>query len=226
MRVLGVFAKWPRGGTVKTRLGLPPDHAAAIAEAFLLDTLDRCTALPRTRRLVVFTPASSGQDFATLLPAGWDQEPQAEGDLGTRLAAFFARHLAGGAPVVAIGTDSPTLPLSYIEQAFAHLTDADVVLGPATDGGYYLVGARGELPPIFHPIDWSTERVLEQTIATLSAPRWRLALLPPWYDVDTATDWQLLRGHIAALRRAGLDPGIPRTERLCPLDSFGPTPVS
>jgi glycosyltransferase A (GT-A) superfamily protein (DUF2064 family) len=115
---------------------------------------------------------------------------------------------------VVVGTDSPTLPIEYIRRAFAELESADVVLGPATDGGYYLAGCGTELPPLFDHIAWSSGRVLADTIAALAEPRWRLALLPPWYDVDTPADWDLLRGHVAALRRAGIDPAAPHTEAL------------
>ena len=117
--------------------------------------------------------------------------------------------------MVVLGTDSPTLPPAYVEQAFAALDNADVVLGPATDGGYYLVGCGGRVPPIFEGIAWGGPTVLAETIALLADPSWRLAVLPPWYDVDTADDWRMLCGHLAALRRAGLDPGVPHTERLC-----------
>ncbi len=142
--------------------------------------------------------------------------PQAVGDLGVRLATFLSAELAAGAgSVVILGSDSPTVPLDYVEQAFAELERADVVLGPATDGGYYLVGCARRLPPIFDGIAWSGPDVLGQSVARLSDSAWRLALLPPWYDVDTLEDWQMLRGHLAALRRAGLDPGMPQTEALC-----------
>jgi len=211
MAVLGVFAKWPEPGRVKTRLGLAADVAARAAEAFLRDTLDRGSAVA-ARRVVVFAPADAGERFAGLVPPGWACEPQADGDLGDRLTAFFARHLPTGEAVVAIGADSPTLPVEYIREAVGLLGDADVVLGPACDGGYYLVGLRGELPPLFTGIDWSTAGVLAQTIAALAEPRWRVRLLSPWYDVDTPADWGLLRGHVAAMRRAGVEPGVPHTE--------------
>ena len=120
--------------------------------------------------------------------------------------------------MVLVGTDSPTLPLVLIEQAFKDLERADVVLGPATDGGYYLVGCR-RLPPIFEGVAWSSSRTLADTVARLCDPGWRLALLPPWYDVDTADDWQMLRGHVAAMRRAGIDPGMPRTAALLHAES-------
>jgi glycosyltransferase A (GT-A) superfamily protein (DUF2064 family) len=130
-----------------------------------------------------------------------------------RLESFIAAALATASKVVVIGTDSPTLPVEYIERAFADLDRADVVLGPAVDGGYYLVGCR-RLPPIFAGIDWSSNRVLAQTIDRLVTPSWSLALLPPWYDVDTPKDWSMLRGHVKAMRRARIDPGIPHTESL------------
>ncbi len=141
--------------------------------------------------------------------------PQADGDLGRRLRAFFANQFAAGArAVVAVGTDSPTLPLEYIDRAFAELRNADVVLGPATDGGYYLVGCGPDHPPLFDNIAWSSGHVLADTVAALSDPRCRLALLPPWYDVDTPDDWEMLCGHIAALSRADIDPTVPHTEVL------------
>src|SRR5262249_48797207 len=116
--------------------------------------------------------------------------------------------------IVLLGTDSPTVPLGFIEQAFDELTRADVVLGPATDGGYYLIGCARLVPPIFERVTWGSSRVLLDTITRLTQFDGRVALLPPWYDVDTLSDWWALRGHLAALRRAGIDPGVPHTERL------------
>ena len=121
-----------------------------------------------------------------------------------------------------VGAHSPTLPVACVEQAFDKLEHADVVLGPTSDGGYYLVGCgprtssrqAGSVPPLFEGIAWSTPRALSDTIAALADPRWRLALLPVWYDVDTPDDWTMLCGHVAALRRAAIDPGVPHTEEL------------
>jgi rSAM/selenodomain-associated transferase 1 len=214
-KVLGLFAKWPTPGTVKTRLA--HDDAAwgaRVAHAFLLDALQRFAAV-EAQRLLVFSPVEREADFAVLAADRFALTPQADGDLGQRLAAFFAQQFdAGARAVVAIGTDSPTLPVEHVERAFAKLDNADVVLGPATDGGYYLVGCGAAHPPLFDNITWSSRRVLADTIAALAEPRWRLALLPPWYDVDTPDDWELLRGHVAALRRAGIDAAVPHTEAL------------
>jgi rSAM/selenodomain-associated transferase 1 len=215
-QVLGLFAKWPAPGAVKTRLAGPtsPEWAARVARAFLGDTLERLAAVP-VRRVLAFDPPETGPAFAALAGAGFETVPQPAGDLGQRLAGFLNQQLQGGADaVVVVGADSPTLPPEHIAQAFQALEQADLVLGPTTDGGYYLLGCGRRLPPVFAGIDWSSNRVLAQTVACLADPSWRLALLPPWYDVDTVDDWVMLRGHLAALRRAGLDPGVPRTEAL------------
>lgn len=214
-RVLGLFAKWPEPGAVKTRLARgDAAWGARVAHAFLLDAL-QCLAAVDAHHVLVFSPPEREADFAALAADRFALTPQANGDLGQRLAAFFGRQWdAGARAVVAVGTDSPTLPVEYIERAFAELESADVVLGPATDGGYYLVGCGPDYPPLFDNIAWSSRRVLTDTIAALTDPRWRLALLPPWYDVDTPDDWTMLCGHVAALRRAGIDPAVPHTEAL------------
>jgi rSAM/selenodomain-associated transferase 1 len=215
-RVLGLFAKWPTPSTVKTRLaGSDPARGARIARAFLLDSLQRFAAID-VRRVLAHAPDDAANEFCDLVAGRFELTPQGEGDLGRRLARFVtARQAEGAASVVVIGSDSPTLPAALVEQAFAQLRTADVVIGPACDGGYYLIGCGPRLPPIFDRIAWGGADVLRQTIESLSDPGWRLHLLPPWYDVDTPDDWAMLRGHLAALRRAGIDPGAPHTEALC-----------
>jgi rSAM/selenodomain-associated transferase 1 len=212
-RTLGLFAKDPRPRQVKTRLAAAssPAWAAAAAAAFLHDTIERLSAV-NARRVLAFAPLDAEPAFAALARGRFALVPQEGADLGQRMAAFFGEQFDRGAsPVVLVGTDSPTLPLAFVEQAFAALERADVVLGPATDGGYYLVGCARRLPGIFDGISWGTSLVLEETVARLPAGT-RLGMLLPWYDVDTIEDWQLLRGHVAALRRAGLDPGVPHVE--------------
>jgi rSAM/selenodomain-associated transferase 1 len=213
--VLGLFAKWPAPGAVKTRLGGSPEWGAAVARAFLLDTLSRLSGIASAPLLAYTPPRASGAFLALIGDSGWGAITQGEGDLGARLKRFFHDWIGIGTErVVVVGTDSPTLPIAHVQDAFALLDHADVVLGPATDGGYYLVGCSRRVPPIFDGIDWSSDRVLSQTVARLSDPTWRLALLPPWYDVDTPEGWEMLRGHVAAMIRAGQAPGIPHTEAL------------
>ncbi|MCC6418455.1 MAG: TIGR04282 family arsenosugar biosynthesis glycosyltransferase [Gemmataceae bacterium] len=213
-RTLAVFAKRPVAGAVKTRLAAAtsPAWAAEVAVAFLGDVLDRVAAVA-ARRFLAYAPADAGPFFADLAGGRFLLVPQREGDLGQRMSGFLHDQLATGGPVVLIGTDSPTLPTDFIERAFRELERADVVLGPATDGGYYLIGCTRRVPPVFEALAWGGDRVLLDTVLGLPTA-YRLALLPPWYDVDTLADWTALRGHLAALRRVGVDPGVPRTETL------------
>jgi glycosyltransferase A (GT-A) superfamily protein (DUF2064 family) len=196
-----------------------------------------CLAQIDAVRILAFTPPTAHGYFAEIGQRRFELLPQTEGDLGQRMAAFFGAQLeAGAAAVVLVGTDSPTLPPSFIVQAFQELQTVDVVIGPSMDGGYYLIGCmarsrffqgvdrdqatpsrepgRATLPPVFEGISWGAHTVLSETMTALRDPELRLALLPPWYDVDTLDGWRMLRGHVAALRRAGLDPGVPNTERL------------
>jgi rSAM/selenodomain-associated transferase 1 len=216
LRTLGVFAKQPLPGHVKTRLAAEtsPHWAANAAHAFLNDLLARLAAVA-ARRVLVFAPAGADAFFTDLVQGRFTLCPQAEGDLGQRMAAFVRAQLQAGAEqIVLVGADSPTLPLAFIDEAFRQLEQTDVVFGPATDGGYYLLGCARRLPPLFDGIAWGGPRVLLDSVACLLRSSWRLAVLPPWYDVDTLSDWWALRGHLRALRAAGHDPGVPRTEQL------------
>lgn len=212
--ILGIFAKQPTPGQVKTRLAATtsPEFAAQVAEAMLHDTLDRTAAID-AKRWLVFTP-DDAPAMAELAGGRYQLTPQGDGDLGQRLQRFFQQRMRSGIErIVVIGADSPTLPVEFVKQAYVELQRADLVLGPAMDGGYYLVGCTRGLPPIFGGIEWGNATVLRDTIARVDAAT-RVALLPPWYDVDTLDDWRMLQGHIVALRKAGHEPGVPYTERL------------
>src|SRR5262249_845619 len=149
-----------------------PDWAARVADAFLRDTVARLRGFP-AERVLAYSPPESRPFFAELVGDGFQLTPQADGDLGQRMAAFFTDLLAAGAEaVVLLGTDTPRLALDSVEQAFQALRGADVVLGPATDGGYYLVGIARRLPPIFDGIAWGGCDVLEQTVRRLGDPSW------------------------------------------------------
>src|SRR5262245_44075290 len=197
--VLGIFGKKPEPGRVKTRLAeaLGPDAASAIHEAMLFDTLETWSSedvfTPGGRRVLVYSPEDAGPWFDSRVPACFALQPQVEGDLGTRMRLFFEGELDDGAErVILIGSDSPTLDPTVVISAFLCLEGRDVVLGPSTDGGYYLIGARGAVPPIFEGISWSTPDVLGQTIDRLKDTGLSLAILPPWYDVDTPASWRVL----------------------------------
>ena len=171
---------------------------------------------PAGRLVLVYDPPDAGPWFDPFVPPRFALQPQSEGPLGARLRTFFEGEFSDGASkVVVLGTDSPTLDPSFVLSAFLCLDSKDVVLGPSTDGGYYLLGCRGFFTPSYSAdIDWSTSRVLDQTAQALSASGRSLALLPPWYDIDTPDDWRMLAGHLRALRLSGLKLSLPRTESL------------
>jgi rSAM/selenodomain-associated transferase 1 len=218
--VLGIFTKQPRPGYVKTRLAAQtsPEWAARLAEALLLDSLARWQRI-HARRIIVFTPSQARGYFTSMGSNRFELESQCDGDLGQRLEHFFVNHLRSGATrMIAVGSDSPTLPASFIEHAIRELNSSDVVLGPATDGGYYLLGCR-RLPPIFAGVAWGSHHVLHDSITRLRDGSWKVSILPPWYDIDSLDDLWMLRGHLLAMRLAGDDPGLPNTEPL--LDEIG-----
>jgi hypothetical protein len=215
--VLGIFVKHPIAGQVKTRLAaeLGGERAAEIYAAFVADIVTRFSETADERTLC-FAPdtALAREYFETLASGKYRLCPQPTGDLGVRMHSFIEQHIdCDDDGVVVIGSDSPTLPREHVERAFDELTRADCVLGPATDGGYYLIGMRGRVWPIFSKIEWSGCRVLEQTVKLIAEVGPKLALLPVWYDVDTPADLEVLAGHLGALAAAGSLINVEATRR-------------
>jgi rSAM/selenodomain-associated transferase 1 len=194
-----MFAKHWTPGEVKTRLGRDVGVVAAarLHRAFLATSLRRLRTLGE-RRVLAYSPGDRGRDFADLAGDDWTCLPQFDGDLGQRMERYFDRAFARGARrVVLVGADSPNLPLEYIRRSFQLLEDRAVVLGPADDGGYYLIGAAGSVPPIFSDIAWSTPQVLPRTVERLAEAGISCTTLPPWYDVDQLSDLRRLRADVA-----------------------------
>ncbi|MYF92034.1 MAG: glycosyltransferase [Gemmatimonadetes bacterium] len=205
-----LFAKKPAPGAVKTRLQshLSAHDAARLYEALLLDCATALHATQAAAKVVAFTPAHAEDALCALLaPIGvFEYVPQPEGDLGQRMEGLMQWAFAQKAErVVLVGSDSPSLPAAYIDEGLALLREKEVVLGPSTDGGYYLVGRRKGESRIFQDVAWSTGMVLEQTLARLGTQT--LGLLPPWYDVDTPAEAGFLKVHLEALARAGSTQG-------------------
>ncbi len=201
-RALIVLAKAPAAGMTKTRLcpHLTPEEAAAFAAASLVDTLAVARSVAGcTLRLA--HPPGAEHALATLL--GDDLPPAfavPPGDVGTAMCYAIECALDHRATQVAlIGSDLPSLPPAQIAQAFAWLDDgADVVLGPAEDGGYYLIAATAPHPALFSGIAWSTDAVYAQTVAKIEASGLSLATIPSWYDIDGMTDLRRCRDDLAA----------------------------
>ncbi len=218
---LGILARRPLAGSVKSRIArdLGDLFAAQLYEAMLLDLLDLLAPqdlrVPGGRRVIAFDPPESGEWFDSNAPAAFALRPQVGGGLGERMVDFFEGEFeAGVQSAVLIGSDSPTLDTNLLVSAFLCLDQNDVVIGPAFDGGYYLIGMRRPQPRLFEGVDWGSARVLAQTLERMEHTGLRLALLPPWYDVDTIDDVRFLSTHLKAMRRSGMDPGLPRLDRM------------
>jgi hypothetical protein len=192
-----VMAKQPIAGRVKTRLTPPltPEEAAGLSHSFLLDKLDQVRRMRDVARYLAFAPPEAEAAFAPLARLDFTLVSQVGADLGERLAGLVMRVCARRVSAVGIvGTDSPTLPDDFLAEAVGvlHQRRADVVIGPAEDGGYYLIGLRNPSPSLFRGISWSTSDVLRETLARVRTAGLRLHLLPAWFDVDTETDLRRL----------------------------------
>ncbi len=215
--VVYVLAKAPRPGLVKTRLCPPLDPAEAcrLAEAFLADTVDRLASHPGLEvRLALDPPPGEGREDAS--PAAGREvelrvEGQGRGDLGERMGRLLARGLAAGLPTILVGADCPDLPLAIVDAACDALSRADVVLVPARDGGYVLVGARREVPELFRlDVEWGSSGVFAATCAALSRAGCAFAAIEAWEDVDDAA----ALGRLAKRLRQNGGGAAPRTARL------------
>ena len=205
MNVLLVVAKRPAPGRTKTRL-TPPlslEQAAALYECFLRDTLDLMRRVPDVSRAIAYLPVEARDYFARLAP-DFDLIPQQGDDLGMRLDRALTYYLQRGyEQAVIMNSDGPTLPADHLVQAFAALADhADVVLGPSDDGGYYLIGLKKSAQRLLREVRMSTPHVTADTLAIAREENLRVALLPPWYDVDDA---DALRQMAAELQLAPLE---------------------
>lgn len=188
-----LFVKYPEPGRVKTRLTPPltPDKASELYRNFVLDQLDTLDALPFPT-LIFFSPSSAEHQFREWLGAGRSYFQQAaEEDLGTRMKEAFRTAFSNGFDqAVLIGSDVPDLPAAILEEANTSLESYDTVLGPSTDGGYYLIGFRKEafLPEAFDGIDWSTGSVFLQTLEILVNHKRSVHTLSEMRDIDTIED--------------------------------------
>lgn len=190
-RVVLVFVRAPQRGRVKTRLaaGIGPDAALRIYRRLAEHTVAEALRLPGVEVRVHYTPAAEAAAVRRWLGRGPLYLPQADGDLGRRLTHAFADAWAAGADrVLVVGSDLPDVAAELLERAFAELEAAEAVLGPARDGGYYLLALRRPVPGVFDGIDWSTERVLRQTVERLQRADAPPTLLEPLTDVDEVED--------------------------------------
>jgi rSAM/selenodomain-associated transferase 1 len=192
--VVLVFQKNAILGKVKTRLasGMGEPRALEIYRHLIQSTYSvlEDVAAPVWTYFSDFIP----ETVNTSIEKSFVQDGQ---DLGERMAHAFARSFESGMDkVVLIGTDCPTLQSHHLHEAFEALTHSDLVLGPATDGGYYLIGMKRRADYLFEGITWSTAEVLSQTLALATAHGLNSILLDELSDIDTQEDWERYRSQI------------------------------
>ena len=217
-----VFAKNPIPNEVKTRLvpTLSPEQAATLYAAFLTDWCEALAECPDIDLVIAYTPTDAQPDLQALIGDDAIYIPQVGINLGERLTSatqWAAEH--GWTKILLVGSDSPTLPISYISEAITLLDTRNIVIGPSVDGGYYLIGFSVEalattIPYVFEDIAWSTAQVFQQTVTRIRDAKVTLGLLPLWYDIDRSEDLAFLQAHITAMQLADNKVQAVRTETL------------
>ncbi len=181
-----IFAKYPEAGRVKTRLAQRVGVAKATAlYRDMVETVVRQTATDNGgyQRVLYYDPPEREREFKSWLKLEY-LKPQYGADLGERLFHAVSESLEQASRAIVIGSDCVDIDRELIEAAFVALDDNDLVLGPAEDGGYYLLGCKQVRRELFDDIDWSTEQVLAQTLARVARLGWSHHLLPVRADID------------------------------------------
>jgi rSAM/selenodomain-associated transferase 1 len=213
---LGIICKTPQPGASKTRLTgiLDPVQAADLSGAFIRDVAAAIEAVPLSRRrkgYAVYAPAGSESELRALIPPGFGLLLQADQDFGVVLySAVRALLSKGHDAAILVNSDSPTLPVDLLVSAIDELRkEGDrVVLGPAIDGGYYLIGLKHPYSALFEDIPWSTPEVLRRTLERADFIGLPSVLLAPWYDVDDATTFGILQAELAGIAPDFAEPSL------------------
>jgi rSAM/selenodomain-associated transferase 1 len=187
-----LFGKSPENGDVKTRLAdeIGTDHAVEFYKCCVEDTLTWLKGLDVHFKFY-FWPPDGKESLINWLGNGLEYTSQQGDNLGEKMDnAFIDAFEDNFQKVLIIGSDSPDLPAEFINTAFDELDRHGVVIGPSSDGGYYLIGFKKEsyCPEVFDDILWSSSGVLEKTLNVLEQQQRRVYLLPQWHDVDTLAD--------------------------------------
>jgi rSAM/selenodomain-associated transferase 1 len=201
---VAIVCKTPAPGQSKTRLSPPlhPSECAAISACFIQDlsrTIGRLAGGGGVTGYAVYTPRGSEAELRKLLPEGFELALQSGGDLGDRLIQGTIDLLAAGHDgVILVNSDSPTLPPAILQAAVDAVRRKDcVVLSPALDGGYTLVGLSKPHARLFADIPWSTSAVYQLTLDRAKELGLPVANVPGWYDVDDAASLGMLEDEMA-----------------------------
>ncbi|CAN5623854.1 TIGR04282 family arsenosugar biosynthesis glycosyltransferase [soil metagenome] len=198
-RAIIIMTKVPSAGNVKTRLQpfLSADECAALAGAFLKDAVNKAKTVCENV-ILAYSSHAEINALKKILPFQNNFIEQTGRDLGEKMFNAFKFVLEDRTDaVVMIGTDSPTFPSDFIEQAFEFLeTNSDVVLGKTEDGGFYLIGLRKLESEIFENVAWSSPETFEQVFLNIHRLNLHLREVPSWYDVDEKKDFEKLSEEI------------------------------
>jgi rSAM/selenodomain-associated transferase 1 len=197
--LLIIFVKAPRPGAVKTRLA----RAIGAVEACRAYSLLTERVLLNLQELetvqIRFSPDEAAKEIKHWIKPGWQHQPQHSGDLGQRLQlAFEESFRAGYSKVAIIGSDCPDVTSHDVQTAWSALDNCDVVLGPAADGGYWLIALKQALPILFEGIAWSTDSVLVETVHRAKGNGLKVELLRQLRDIDSESDWLAVRDRLIA----------------------------
>ena len=191
MNAIVIMAKESKPYMVKTRLipDFDPLAVSRLYHGFLLDRIEQVRGIPDADYYIAYTPKSAKDFFKQMAPDDFHLIAQEGTDLGERLSNISFELFQGGYDnIVIMDSDSPNLPSRSITSSFKHLENADIVLGPCEDGGYYLVGLNHHIPEIFMDIPWSTSKVTKITQERANSKGMNISFLEKWYDVDTRDD--------------------------------------
>lgn len=189
MNHLLIFIKNPIKGRAKTRLAatVGDDEALRIYLELLKHTRNIASKIDTHRNLFYSHFIDNKDEWSN---DEFDKQLQIDGDLGEKMAAGFQTAFEKGATkAVIVGSDCASLTTEILESAFAKLETKDFVIGPADDGGYYLIGMKVFTPKVFENIDWSTEKVFPQTVDFINQQNKTYTLLPTLSDIDYEEDW-------------------------------------
>jgi rSAM/selenodomain-associated transferase 1 len=202
-----IFAKEPKRDKIKTRLSnyLSSSQCVKLYRAFLKDTMGMIKDVKCSRKIIAFDSDTKNPKYLKSIAPHFIFYRQKGKNLGQRMHNVFKFAARNPSKIVIIGSDSPTLPSGYIEEAFRKLDRNDIVIGPSRDGGYYLIGLKKACGGLFKGIKWSSDRVLEKTVMNAAALKKKIFLLEKWYDVDKLEDLDYLKKD---LRRKSKDIAI------------------
>ena len=212
MNHLCIYAKPPIAGQTKSRLAksIGTEAAAALAKAQLIDICHEVIDAPDTEVFLWHPPGAHPDQYRDFLPPGIGFAQQVGESLGDRMRHSIQTMLATRDKVVIIGSDCITHCKASIAAAYRGLDHAEIVLQPATDGGYVLVGQSSDCPEMFENISWGTSEVLEQTYQKISTHNYRYALLPESFDIDIEADLQQLARFVSEQKRPQTEQWIER----------------